>query len=220
MQLALGLIETKGLIGAIEAADAGTKAANVKLISKELSTGALVTVKFEGEVAAVKSAVDAGSAAAQRVGQLISSHVIPRPDNQIDIIVYSSLVKEEVPKKKVTKKEKKIVEDTSLFDVQEEPEVESQIDEPKSEEPLAKGIEKEEPIDEKDIEITDELSEEQDLTEVDVDKEQEIPPMEELEIMNVHSLRKLARGCKDFPIKGREISKDNRRILLDYFKNL
>ena len=89
MQLALGLIETKGLVGAIEAADAMTKAANVKLIEKELATGALVTIKIEGEVAAVKAAVDAGCAAAQRVGELVSSHVIPRPDNQIDGIVHN-----------------------------------------------------------------------------------------------------------------------------------
>ena len=70
MLLALGLIETKGLIGAIEAADAMLKAANVKLINKEKITAALVTIEIVGEVAAVKSAVDAGAAAAQRVGNL------------------------------------------------------------------------------------------------------------------------------------------------------
>lgn len=89
MQLALGLIETKGLIGAIEAADAMVKAANVKLVSKEKITAALVTVKIVGEVAAVKAAVDAGAAAAQRVGQLVSVHVIPRPDDQLEEIIYN-----------------------------------------------------------------------------------------------------------------------------------
>jgi len=84
MQLALGLIETKGLIGAIEAADVMVKTANVKLVGKEKITAALVTIKVIGEVAAVKAAVDAGAAAAQRVGQLISAHVIPRPDDQLD----------------------------------------------------------------------------------------------------------------------------------------
>jgi ethanolamine utilization protein EutM len=84
MQLALGLIETKGLIGAIEAADAMVKTANVKLVGKEKITAALVTIKVIGEVAAVKVAVDAGAEAAQRVGQLVSAHVIPRPDDQLD----------------------------------------------------------------------------------------------------------------------------------------
>jgi len=79
MELALGLIETKGLVGAIEAADAMTKTANVQLIGKEYAKGGLVTIKIMGETAAVKAAVDAGAAAAARVGQLVSVHVIPRP---------------------------------------------------------------------------------------------------------------------------------------------
>jgi ethanolamine utilization protein EutM len=84
MQLALGLIETKGLVGAIEAADAMLKTANVKLVGKEKITAALITIKVIGEVAAVQAAVDAGTAAAQKVGQLVSAHVIPRPDDQLD----------------------------------------------------------------------------------------------------------------------------------------
>lgn len=84
---ALGLIETRGLVGAVEAADAGTKAANVRLLGIERADAGLVTVKFLGEVAAVKAAVDAGSAAAERVGQLISLHVIPRPHDELDVIV-------------------------------------------------------------------------------------------------------------------------------------
>ena len=88
MDLALGLIETKGLVGAIEAADAMVKAADVKLISKEYVTGALVIIKVIGETAAVKASVDAGSAAAQRIGELVSAHVIPRPDDQIDILAF------------------------------------------------------------------------------------------------------------------------------------
>lgn len=77
--IALGLIETKGLVGAIEAADAMCKAAKVTLLGKELSGGALVTVMVRGEVGAVKAATDAGAAAARRVGELVSVHVIPRP---------------------------------------------------------------------------------------------------------------------------------------------
>ncbi len=83
---ALGLVETRGLIGAIEAADAGCKAANVRLLGSERADAGLVTVMFGGDVAAVKSAVDAGAAAAGRVGQLVSSHVIPRPHPQLDSI--------------------------------------------------------------------------------------------------------------------------------------
>lgn len=85
---ALGLIETKGLVGAIEAADAMVKAANVKLIGTEKTIAALITVKVVGEVGAVKSAVDAGSTAAQRIGELVSSHVIPRPHADTEYIVY------------------------------------------------------------------------------------------------------------------------------------
>jgi ethanolamine utilization protein EutM len=77
--IALGLIETKGMVGAIEAADAMCKAAKVTLLGKEISGGALVTVMVRGEVGAVKAATDAGAAAARRVGELLSVHVIPRP---------------------------------------------------------------------------------------------------------------------------------------------
>jgi ethanolamine utilization protein EutM len=76
---ALGLIETRGLVGAIEAADAGVKAAPVKLLGTERTDPALITVLFSGDVASVKAAVDAGAAAASKVGQLVSVHVIPRP---------------------------------------------------------------------------------------------------------------------------------------------
>ena len=84
---ALGMIETKGLVGAIEAADAMVKAANVTLVGKEHVGGGLVTVMVRGDVGAVKAATDAGAAAAERVGELISVHVIPRPHNEIEGIL-------------------------------------------------------------------------------------------------------------------------------------
>jgi ethanolamine utilization protein EutM len=84
---ALGLVETRGLVGAIEAADAGSKAAAVRLLGIERADAGLVTVKFLGEVAAVKAAVDAGSAAAGRVGQLVSAHVIPRPHEDMGLVL-------------------------------------------------------------------------------------------------------------------------------------
>ncbi len=84
---ALGMIETKGLIGAIEAADAMVKAANVYLVGKVHVGGGLVTVMVRGDVGAVKAATDAGAAAAQRVGELISVHVIPRPHADMEMIL-------------------------------------------------------------------------------------------------------------------------------------
>ena len=84
---ALGMIETKGLVGSVEAADAMVKAANVSLIGKVHVGGGLVTVMVRGDVGAVKAAVDAGAAAAERVGELISIHVIPRPHSDVEMIL-------------------------------------------------------------------------------------------------------------------------------------
>ena len=83
----LGMIETKGLVGAIEAADAMVKAANVTLIGKEQIGSGLVTVMVRGDVGAVKASVDAGAAAAKRVGELVSVHVIPRPHQDVEGIL-------------------------------------------------------------------------------------------------------------------------------------
>ena len=83
----LGMIETKGLIGAIEAADAMVKSANVQLVGKEQVGGGLVTVMVRGDVGAVKAATDAGAAAAEKVGELISVHVIARPHTEVDVIL-------------------------------------------------------------------------------------------------------------------------------------
>jgi len=83
-QEALGLVETKGLIGSIEAADAMVKAANVILVGKEYIGAGFVTVMVRGDVGAVKAATDAGAAAARRVGELVSVHVIPRPHTEVE----------------------------------------------------------------------------------------------------------------------------------------
>lgn len=84
---ALGMIETKGLVSSIEAADAMVKAANVDLVGKVLVGGGLVTVMVRGDVGAVKAAVDSGAAAAERIGELVSTHVIPRPDSSVEYIL-------------------------------------------------------------------------------------------------------------------------------------
>lgn len=87
MKQALGMVETKGLVGAIEAADAMVKAANVTLLGKEKIGSGLVTVMVRGDVGAVKAAVEAGSAAAKRVGEVFSIHVIPSPHDDVETIL-------------------------------------------------------------------------------------------------------------------------------------
>ncbi len=85
--IALGMVETRGLIGSIEAADAMVKAANVVLIGSEYVGGGFVTVMVRGDVGAVKAATDAGAAAAKRVGELVRVHVIPRPHENVEMIL-------------------------------------------------------------------------------------------------------------------------------------
>ncbi len=87
LEYALGLVETRGLVGSIEAADVMVKTANVHILGTERIRNGLVTVQVVGEVAAVKAAVEAGAAAASRVGQLVSTHVIPRPAEEIEDIL-------------------------------------------------------------------------------------------------------------------------------------
>ena len=84
---ALGMVETRGLIGAVEAADAMVKTANVILVGKEYIGAGYVTVLVRGDVGAVKAATDAGAASARRVGELVSVHVIPRPHTDVERIL-------------------------------------------------------------------------------------------------------------------------------------
>ena len=88
---ALGMVETKGLVGSIEAADAMVKAANVHLIGKVHVGGGLVTVMVRGDVGAVKAAVDAGACAAEKVGEIVAQHVIPRPHTDVEKILPKGL---------------------------------------------------------------------------------------------------------------------------------
>lgn len=86
-ETALGMIETRGFVGATEAADAMVKAAAVTIVKKEYAEGGLVTILVRGDVAAVKAATDAGAVAAARVGELVSVHVIPRPHEATDLLL-------------------------------------------------------------------------------------------------------------------------------------
>lgn len=103
---ALGMIETRGLVASIEASDSMVKAANVKLIGKVHVGSGLVTVMVKGDVGAVKAAVDAGAAAANRTGELVSVHVIPRPHSEIEYILPQPPDSEENLKKDSCKEEK------------------------------------------------------------------------------------------------------------------
>ena len=84
---ALGMVETKGLVGAVEAADAMVKAAKVELLGREQVGGGFVTVMVRGDVGAVKAATDAGATAAEKVGEVVSVHVIPRPHSEVEMIL-------------------------------------------------------------------------------------------------------------------------------------
>lgn len=223
---ALGMVETRGLVASIEAADAMVKAAKVTLIGRERAKAGLITIMVVGETAAVTAAVDAGAAAAQRVGKLISTHVIPRPDDQLSAIIpgddSEKAVRKEKPKpvrktvtvkKEKPVKEKKSSEPTKKISPEIEIEEEIEIKETSStidrlrKEALGKDIAKKE----KEEKVKSEK------TKRDVES---TLPMGELEVLNVHQLRRLARSTEGFPIQGRDISRANRGLLLDYFKSL
>lgn len=175
IEYALGLVETKGLVGAIEAADAMVKTANVILVGKERTDPAMITVKVVGDTAAVRSAVEAGAAAAQRVGQLISKHVIPRAAEGMEELIYA----------KASRSQEEVEELLGLTGI---------------------GAE-----DEEDAEATPE-------------EPYEMPPglsseqqsyYEKLNEMTVHELRSFARKVEGLSIFGRQISRANKKQLLD-----
>lgn len=170
---ALGLIETKGLIGAIEAADAMVKTANVILIGKERTDPAMITVKIAGETAAVRSAVEAGAAAAQKVGQLVSQHVIPRPAEGMEELIFAK-----------ASRTQEDVEDSFQTGA---PPAEQEGEEV-PEEPLA---------------MPENLTPEQQRY------------FEKLNALTVHELRSLARTIEGLTIYGREISRANKKQLIE-----
>ncbi len=183
MPKALGLVETKGLVAAIEAADAMLKAANVSFAGKSITRPALVTIKVVGETAAVRSAVDAGSAAAARVGQVVSTHIIPQPDDQL--ISMLPEIDESKPHSRTSVESDKTETET------------------KTEDEGGSGTL---------VRLRKEALGKEEIT-ATVDTN-------DIESMNVHQLRHMARSIPEFPIKGREISRANRNELLNYFKNL
>lgn len=214
---ALGMVETRGLIASIEAADAMVKAAQVQLLGKEKVQAGLVTIFVLGETAAVKSAIDAGSAAAQRVGELVSTHIIPRPDDQIDELISGKAFDDNTSGKKAPIVENKASQRTKQIPKQDEEVLEETKPKPKP---------KSDPEHTSSSTI-DRLKKEALGVTLDVERTAKGKPksglkysMSELEVMNVHQLRRFARDIENFPIKGREISRANRGELLDFFKTL
>jgi microcompartment protein CcmL/EutN len=228
MQKALGLVETKGLVAAIVAADAMLKASNVSLVGKEKATAGLITIIIVGDVAAVKASVDAGAAAAQKVGELVSVHVIPRPDDQVGSILplESALIATETKNRLKSQISKPLPKPAEQVKVERK----EKVVPPKTEK-IIEIIEDEKPEikeEEKPFEDTYKTSSdtiERLKREALGNETKEIIPtpakeMSELEKLNVHELRRLARSTENFPILGRSISRANRRELLDYFKDL
>lgn len=183
---ALGLVETKGLVGAIEAADAMVKTADVVLVGKEITRGALVTVKVVGDTAAVRSAVEAGAAAAQRVGKLISKHIIPRPAEGIEDLIYSESSRLQNVVEKLLHGEVAPIEENEERGTEEE----------------SKEVE-ETTVQEELYSMPEGLSQElQDY-------------FKQLDAMTVHELRRFARSIEGLTIYGRQISRANKKELLD-----
>ena len=215
MQRALGLVETKGLVASIEAADAMLKASNVKLIGKEVVKAGLVTIAVEGDVAAVKASVDAGAAAAQKIGELVSVHVIPKPDDQITAILKPT--KRETPTKSLQQKPKKVKEHEKEITKKELKESEELLEEEEipKEDVSSRTTDTIKRLRQEALGKEEKRPESPDIksTAADID-------MPELEKLNVHQLRRLARSTENFPIKGREISRSNRRQLLDHFQSI
>ena len=241
---AIGMIETKGLIGAIESADAMLKAAEVTLVEKVHIGAGLVTIIVTGDVGAVKAATDAGAAAAQRVGELVSVHVIPRPHSELDgLVVNVHPAKKEVPD-----------DANGASDSGAEPEVKVEApkapeapkaeakpvvkEAPKAPVKEAKAPEKDKSVDK----IEEKLEVEKAVTKAPVQKAEakaEKPAKEEptkdivdawvkelgldramakLKAMAVVKLRRLAREYKTFGIAGRAISKADKSVLISEFR--
>ena len=194
IDVALGLIETRGLVGSIEAADVMLKTANVRLLGKEIVRDGLVTVQIIGEVAAVKAAVEAGAIAAGRVGELVSQHVIPRPVDDVEAILARPIPTDdgEPPKRVPAPKPGKHVEAAPESMKQAEPATESR----KQARPATESRKQKEPAPES-IETTS-----------------DDPFVQKLQGMTVHELRTLARATEGLGIQGREISKANKDLLI------
>lgn len=207
---ALGMIETRGLLAAIESADVMLKAAEVQLLEKVLVGGGLVTVTVTGDVAAVKSSIDAAAAAVSRLGPelLVSQHVIPRPHVELGETIVNPvpLIEQNAEQEQVQEEPEAVIE-------AEEPEKEAPVEEVQTKIPeLQETIETAEP---EKLQVSEMHKADMDklVAEKGVEKAVEI-----IGGCKVVKLRNLAREYEDFGIAGREISKANKTELLEEFK--
>lgn len=192
---ALGLIETYGYVSAVEAADAALKAADVKLVNLVKVRGGIVTLTLEGEVAAVKAAVDAGAASAERIGILLSSHVIARLDEEVWAIVETD-----------KEKESEMNPETSSNDREEEKNIPSPLEKPsmvmeKNDENLI-------------VETSPEEGEEKST---EVERQSPIEKkfsVETLTKLKVEELRRIARSIEDLKIPKNEVKYANKATLV------
>lgn len=206
---AIGLIETRGLVTAIEAADAMTKSADVKIIEKTYVGGGLVTIVITGDVGAVKAAIEAGSASVKQINEefLISEHVIPRPHEELECIV-GNTTKNEVEENEVTIEEENEDNNTSILEDEKE-------------------LDNEEILEENEENLNDDLNKlpknnSQGMHKQDVDNLVNMEGLEKaistLSKLKVVKLRNLAREYEDFVIKGRTVSKADKKLLIAKFK--
>lgn len=209
----LGLIETKGLLAAIEAADTMVKSADVSIIEKTYVGGGLVTISITGDVGAVKSAIEAGAAAVKKLDEraLVSEHVIPRPHEEVKNIIGTNDPEDELTNvEDINKAEVIETKSTEKLEV-----VEEANDLEKTEE----NIEKNE--DALDLGKMHKVNLEN-LHKDDIDKSVSQNGMEKaisiLSKLTVVKLRNLAREYKDFIITGRSISKANKNLLISKFR--
>lgn len=211
---ALGMIETKGLVGAIEAADAMVKAANVNLIGKEKVGSGLITVMITGDVEAVKASVDAGAAAAQRVGQLIGVHVIARPHEDMEGIFNKT--KKDVTEISVEEKIENIQETVELTEQETEQVIEKNI-EIKTEE-IVEDIPLENEKNENVIE-TDEIDKKKELSrdelEAIFEKDGLKAIKKEIKTANLSQLKKLIKEYSEISLNKKELSKINKDTIID-----
>lgn len=211
---ALGMIETKGLLAAIESADAMLKAAEVRLLERTLVGGGLVTITVTGDVAAVKASIDAAAAAVSRLGTelLVSQHVIPRPHSELGETIISAVPLSERQTQDPDPEPEPDPEPTAP---EEEEEVETEVPEVEPEEvsePQEEETEEEIP---QSTDIAEMHKEDMDrlVEKVGIDKAIEI-----IDQCKVVKLRNLAREYEDFGIAGRLISKANKVVLLEEFR--
>jgi len=216
---ALGLIETKGLIAAIESADAMLKAAEVRLVEKTLVGGGLVTIAVTGDVGAVKAAVEAGAASVRKLNNalLLSEHVIPRPHQELDDVIVSTKLLETSSREPDFEAEAEVAADpqqeteTVVSDAAEaETEMKAEIKPEAMETQEAPEVKEDIVVDLNDLhkEAVDKIALENGVDEA----------ISALNALKVVKLRNLAREYKDFGIAGRMISKADKNMIIAEFK--